>query len=150
MNAAEGGAREPPETRARYRHFLAIPTRWHDNDAYGHVNNVVYYAWFDTVVNEHLIRVAGLDIAADPAVGLVVETSCRYHRSLAFPEAVEAGLRVDRLGKSSVVYGIGIFRAGEDEPSASGRFVHVWVDRATQRPVPVPERIRGALRALAA
>jgi len=149
MEDAARDDREPPPARSGYRHFLAIPTRWHDNDAYGHVNNVVYYAWFDTVVNEHLIRVAGLDIAADPAVGLVVETSCRYHRSLAFPDAVEAGLRVDRLGKSSVVYGIGIFRAGEDEASASGRFVHVWVDRATQRPVSVPERVRAALQALA-
>jgi acyl-CoA thioester hydrolase len=150
MEDAARDGRELPETRARYRHFLAIPTRWHDNDAYGHVNNVVYYAWFDTVVNEHLIRVAGLDIATDAAVALVVETSCRYQRSLAFPDAVEAGLRVDRLGRSSVVYGIGIFRAGEDEASASGRFVHVWVDRATQRPVPVPVRIRAALQALAA
>jgi acyl-CoA thioester hydrolase len=150
MSAASQAAREPAETRARYRHFLAIPTRWHDNDAYGHVNNVVYYAWFDTVVNEHLIRAAGLDIAADPVVGLVVETSCRYHRSLAFPDAVEAGLRVERLGNSSVVYGIGIFRAGEDEAAASGRFVHVWVDRATQRPVRIPDRIRAALAAIAA
>lgn len=149
MVAAPQAAREPAETRARYRHFLAIPTRWHDNDAYGHVNNVVYYAWFDTVVNEHLIRAAGLDIAADPVVGLVVETSCRYHRSLAFPDAVEAGLRVERLGNSSVVYGIGIFRAGEDAAAASGRFVHVWVDRATQRPVRIPDRIRGALAAIA-
>jgi acyl-CoA thioester hydrolase len=150
MAAAPQAAREPAETRARYRHFLAIPTRWHDNDAYGHVNNVVYYAWFDTVVNEHLIRAAGLDIAADPVVGLVVETSCRYHRSLAFPDAVEAGLRVERLGNSSVVYGIGIFRAGEDAAAASGRFVHVWVDRATQRPVRIPDRIRAALAAIAA
>jgi acyl-CoA thioester hydrolase len=146
---APQGAREPPETRARYRHFLRIPTRWHDNDAYGHVNNVVYYAYFDTVVNEHLIRVAGLDIATDPLVGLVVETTCRYYRSLAFPEIVDAGLRVERLGSSSVVYGIGIFRADEDEAAASGRFVHVWVDRATQRPVRIPDRIRAALQALA-
>jgi acyl-CoA thioester hydrolase len=150
MAAAPQAARELAETRARYRHFLAIPTRWHDNDAYGHVNNVVYYAWFDTVVNEHLIRAAGLDIAADPVVGLVVETSCRYHRSLAFPDAVEAGLRVERLGNSSVVYGIGIFRAGEDAVAASGRFVHVWVDRATQRPVRIPDRVRAALAAIAA
>ena len=142
--------REPPPSRGGYRHFLSIPTRWHDNDAYGHVNNVVYYAYFDTVVNEHLISVAGLDIAADPLVGLVVETTCRYYRSLAFPDVVEAGLRVERLGSSSVVYGIGIFRAGEDEAAASGRFVHVWVDRATQRPVSVPERIRAALQALSA
>lgn len=136
--------------RADYRRFLAIPTRWHDNDAYGHVNNVVYYAWFDTVVNEHLIGVAGLDIAQGPAVGLVVETQCRYRRPLAFPDAVEAGLRVERLGTSSVVYGIGIFRSGDDAPAAAGRFVHVWVDRATQRPVSVPPRVRAALEPLRA
>jgi acyl-CoA thioester hydrolase len=143
-------ARVPREVRSAYRRFLSIPTRWHDNDAYGHVNNVVYYAYFDTVVNEHLINVAGLDIAADPAVGLVVQTTCHYHRSLTFPDVVEAGLRVDQLGNSSVVYGVAIFRQGEDAAAASGRFVHVWVDRATQRPVPIPERVRAALRAIAA
>jgi len=149
----DGAAQDDRATRTRradYRHFLAIPTRWHDNDAYGHVNNVVYYAWFDTVVNQHLIDAAGLDIAADPAIGLVVETSCRYHRSLSFPDLVEAGLRVDRLGNSSVVYGIGIFRAGEDAAAANGRFVHVWVDRATQRPLRVPDRVRAALQLLVA
>ncbi len=134
--------------RDAYRRWLAIPTRWHDNDAYGHVNNVVYYAYFDTVVNEHLINAAGLDIAEDPVVGLVVETTCRYHRPLSFPDVVDAGLRVERLGRSSVTYAIGLFRAGDDEAAASGRFVHVWVDRATQRPVPVPARIRAALEAL--
>ncbi|GIK85563.1 MAG: thioesterase [Betaproteobacteria bacterium] len=134
--------------RDAYRRWLAIPTRWHDNDAYGHVNNVVYYAYFDTVVNEHLINAAGLDIAEDPVVGLVVETTCRYHRPLSFPDVVDAGLRVERLGTSSVTYAIGLFRAGDDEAAASGRFVHVWVDRATQRPVPVPARIRAALEAL--
>ncbi|MCL4763655.1 MAG: acyl-CoA thioesterase [Burkholderiales bacterium] len=134
--------------RDAYRRWLAIPTRWHDNDAYGHVNNVVYYAYFDTVVNEHLINAAGLDIAEDPVVGLVVETTCRYHRPLSFPDVVDAALRVERLGRSSVTYAIGLFRAGDDEAAASGRFVHVWVDRATQRPVPVPARIRAALEAL--
>lgn len=134
--------------RDAYRRWLAIPTRWHDNDAYGHVNNVVYYAYFDTVVNEHLINAAGLDIAEDPVVGLVVETTCRYHRPLSFPDVVDAGLRVERLGTSSVTYAIGLFRAGDDEAAASGRFVHVWVDRATQQPVPVPARIRAALEAL--
>ena len=134
--------------RDAYRRWLAIPTRWHDNDAYGHVNNVVYYAYFDTVVNEHLINAAGLDIAEDPVVGLVVETTCRYHRPLSFPDVVDAGLRVERLGTSSVTYAIGLFRAGDDEAAASGRFVHVWVDRATQRPVPGPARIRAALEAL--
>jgi acyl-CoA thioester hydrolase len=141
---------EPRATRADYRRWLTIPTRWHDNDAYGHVNNVVYYAYFDTVVNEHLIRAGGLDIAAGPEIGLVVETSCRYFRSLAFPDTLEAGLRVDKLGHSSVVYGIGIFRAGDAEAAATGRFVHVWVDRATQRPVRVPQRIRDALAGMLA
>jgi len=131
--------------RGDYRHFLAIPTRWMDNDSYGHVNNVTYYSYFDTAVNEHLIRAGGLDIARDPVIGIVVETACTFHRSLAFPEVIDAGLRVTKLGGSSVVYGIGLFRQGEDEAAATGRFVHVWVDRATQRPAGVPPRIRDAL-----
>ena len=131
--------------RADYRHFLAIPTRWMDNDTYGHVNNVTYYSYFDTVVNEHLIRVGGLDIADATEVGMVVETNCRYHQSLSFPETIDAAMRVARLGTSSVTYEIGLFRQGDDAPAASGRFVHVWVDRATQRPVPIPARIRAAL-----
>ncbi len=116
-----------------------------DNDSYGHVNNVTYYSYFDTAVNEHLIRAGGLDIASDPVVGYVVETSCRYRKPLTFPETVDAGLRVVRLGTSSVTYEIGIFRQDDDEPAATGRFVHVWVDRATQRPAPIPPRIRAAL-----
>ena len=135
-------------TRADYRHFLTISTRWMDNDAYGHVNNVTYYSYFDTVVNEHLIRVAGLDIAADPIVGYVVETHCMYRRPLAFPQAVEAGMRVAKLGTSSVTYEIGIFGQGDAEAAATGRFVHVWVNRATQRPAPIPPRIRAALERL--
>ena len=137
---------DPP--RSGYRHFLAIPTRWMDNDSYGHVNNVTYYSYFDTVVNEHLIRVGGLDIGSDPVVGYVVETCCRYSKPLSFPEAIDAGLRVTRLGATSVTYEIGIFRQGDDEPAATGRFVHVWVDRATQRPAPIPPRIRAALQLL--
>ena len=136
--------------RGDYRHFLAIPTRWMDNDSYGHVNNVTYYSYFDTAVNEHLIRAGGLDIARDPVIGIVVETACTFHRSLAFPEVIDAGLRVTKLGGSSVVYGIGLFRQGEDEAAATGRFVHVWVDRATQRPAGVPPRIRAALEPLLA
>ena len=138
----------PP--RSAYRRFLAIPTRWMDNDSYGHVNNVTYYSYFDTVVNEHLIRDGGLDIVDAPQIGLVVETSCRFHASLSFPETIEAGIVVTKLGTSSVVYGIGLFRQGEDAPAATGRFVHVWVDRASQTPVPVPERIRAALAPLVA
>jgi acyl-CoA thioester hydrolase len=136
--------------RAAYRHFLAIPTRWMDNDAYGHVNNVTYYSYFDTAVNEHLIREGGLDIRNSPVVGIVVETSCRFHHSLSFPDRIDAGLRIGRLGTSSVVYEIALFRAGEDAAAASGRFVHVWVDRATWRPTPVPPRILAALAPLVA
>ena len=139
----------PVPRRGDYPHFQAIPTRWMDNDAYGHVNNVTYYSYFDTVVNEHLIRAGGLDIAASPVVGLVVETSCTFRKPLAFPDRVDAGLRVARIGNSSVVYEIGLFRAGDDEPAANGRFVHVWVDRATQLPRPVPAAIRAALQGIA-
>jgi len=142
-----GTAGTPPR-RATYPHFLAIPTRWMDNDTYGHVNNVTYYSYFDTVVNDHLIRAGGLDIAAGTAIGLVAETTCRFHKSLTFPETVAAGLRVAKLGTSSVTYEIALFREDDDEPAATGRFVHVWVDRATQRPVPVPARIRAALAPL--
>jgi len=134
--------------RAGYRHFLAIPTRWMDNDSYGHVNNVTYYSYFDTAVNEHLIRVGGLDIANDPVVGYVVESTCRFRKPLTFPDTLDVGLRVAKLGTSSVTYEIGIFLEGDDEPAATGSFVHVWVDRAAQRPVPVPPRIRAALEPL--
>lgn len=134
--------------RAAYRHFLAIPTRWMDNDSYGHVNNVTYYSYFDTAVNEHLIRAGGHDIANAPAIGLVAETGCVFHASLSFPETIDAGLAVTRLGRSSVAYRIGLFRRDEDEPAATGRFVHVWVDRATQRPTGVPSHIRAALEPL--
>ena len=138
-----GGDDRP--ARSAYRRFLAIPTRWMDNDSYGHVNNVTYYSYFDTAVNEHLIRDGGLDIAGSPEIGLVVETGCRFHASLSFPETIDAGIAVTKLGRSSVVYRIGLFRRGEDAPAATGRFVHVWVDRASQTPVRVPDRIRAAL-----
>jgi acyl-CoA thioester hydrolase len=145
----DGGQRAAaPLPRAAYRHFLAIPTRWMDNDSYGHVNNVTYYSYFDTAVNEHLIRAGGLDIQTGPAIGLVVETTCRFHLPLTFPEHVDTGLRIVKLGTSSVTYEIGIFRRGDEAPAASGRFVHVWVDRATQRPTPVPPAIRAALAPL--
>jgi acyl-CoA thioester hydrolase len=134
--------------REDYRAFLSIPTRWMDNDAYGHVNNVVYYSYFDTAVNEHLIRAGGLDIERDPVVGYVVETSCRFARPLAFPEIVDAGLRVVRIGNSSVEYDIGLFRRGDEQAAARGRFVHVWVDRTTQQPARVPDKIRAALAPL--
>ena len=135
-------------SRRAYPYFLAIATRWMDNDSYGHVNNVTYYSYFDTAVNEHLVRCGGLDIGRDPVVGYVVENGCRFHKSLSFPGTVDAGLRVTRLGTTSVTYGIGLFRQGDDEPAATGHFVHVWVDRANGRPTPVPPRIRTALATL--
>ena len=136
------------ETRECYRHFLAIPTRWIDNDIYGHVNNVRYYEYFDTVINRYLIEAGGLDIHNDDVIGIAVETTCRFHRSLAFPDIVNAGLRVGKLGTSSVRYEIGLFRGDDAEPAATGHFVHVFVTRATQRPTPIPERIRAALERL--
>jgi acyl-CoA thioester hydrolase len=137
------------ERRGNYPHFLEIATRWMDNDIYGHVNNVVYYSYFDTVVNEYLVRAGGLDIHGGAVIGIAVESLCRFHRSLAFPDAIDAGLRVGRLGNSSVRYEIGLFRRGEDEPAATGHFVHVFVDRGNRRPVPIPAPIRAALQRLA-
>lgn len=134
-----------PTTRADYAHFLAISTRWSDNDVYGHINNVVYYSYFDTVVNEYLIRVGVLDFERGATIGLVVETHCNYFAPLVFPERVDAGLRVARLGGSSVRYEVGLFREGDDEAAAQGHFVHVYVDRATRRPVNLPDALRAAL-----
>jgi acyl-CoA thioester hydrolase len=141
-------ADETPETRARYRHFLPIQTRWMDNDVYGHVNNVTYYSYFDSVVNEYLIRAGGLDFTAGEVIGVVAASMCRFIRSLTFPEIIEAGLRVRKLGNSSVRYEIAIFAAGADEPAATGHFVHVFVDRETMRPAPMPAEIRNALEHL--
>jgi len=142
-------AREPLRPRDAYRHFRSIPTRWGDNDVYGHVNNVVYYAWFDTAVNAYLVEAGALDIHAGGVIGLVVETSCRYARPLAFPEIVEAGVRVAKLGTSSVRYEIGLFGRDEAPAAAEGFFVHVYVDRASRRPVPLPAKLRAALEAIA-
>jgi acyl-CoA thioester hydrolase len=135
-------------TREDYRAFRTIPTRWADNDAYGHVNNVVYYGWFDTAVNAWLVEAGLLDIAKGGIIGLVVETGCRYHRAVKFPESIEAGVRVARLGNSSVRWEVGIFAAGEAAPAATGFFVHVYVDRHSRRPVPVPDNWRAALAPL--
>jgi acyl-CoA thioester hydrolase len=134
--------------RAGYRHFLAIPTRWMDNDTYGHVNNVVYYAYFDTVINEYLIRRGGLDIHDGAVIGLAIETFCQFHAPLSFPDVIDAGLRVAKLGRSSVRYEIGLFQQGQDAPAATGHFVHVFVERATQRPTAIPDTMRAALAAL--
>ncbi len=133
--------------RADFSVLVSLPTRWSDDDTYGHVNNVVHYSLFDTAVNGWLIEASGVDIRELPAIGLVVETSCRYFAELRFPEAVTAGLALEHLGTSSVVYRLALFGAAE-EPAAVGRFVHVYVDRSTRRSVPVPNEIRAALAAL--
>ena len=119
-----------------------------DNDIYGHVNNVIYYAWFDTVINEYLIREGGLDIHQGRIVGYAVETFCRFHRPITFPESIDAGLRVGHLGNSSVRYELGLFRQGEDRPAATGHFVHVFVDRGTNKPTTIPTTIRACLEHL--
>ena len=133
---------------AEYPHRMTIPTRWHDNDVYGHVNNVVYYAFFDTAVNGHLIRAGCLDVQASAVIGLVVETQCRYFKPIAFPDVVHAGIRVAKLGRSSVRYEIGLFANDDDSAAAQGHFVHVYVDRAANRPVPIPDGVRRALAGL--
>lgn len=151
MSAA--GEAEPvsalaPAFRDAYPAFLVIPTRWMDNDLYGHVNNATYYSYFDTAVNEHLIRAGDLDIRHGPSIGVVVETACRFHKPLSFPETVDAGLRVAKISRSSVSYEIALFRQHDDDAAATGRFVHVWVDRERRRPVSVPDAIRAALEPL--
>jgi acyl-CoA thioester hydrolase len=135
----------PAETRSRYRYFAAVPTRWMDNDVYGHVNNVVYYAYFDTVINRYLITEGGLDIVRGEVLGLCVESQCRYRKPIAFPDDVDAGLRVRKVGRSSVTYEVGIFARGQDDAAAEGSFVHVFVDRTSRRATPIPEPLRSAL-----
>ena len=135
-------------TRDQYAVMRPIPTRWADNDVYGHVNNAAYYGFFDTAVNAWLIEQGLLDTAASDAIGLVVETGCRYHTSLSFPETIEAALRVARLGTSSVRYELALFSEGEADAAADGHFVHVYVDRETRRPTPSPADIRTALEGL--
>jgi acyl-CoA thioester hydrolase len=142
--------RPAPDRRDDYRHFHRITTRWMDNDAYGHVNNVVYYSWFDTVVNEYLIAQGVLDVTGGAVIGLVVETQCRYFSELAFPQPVDLGLRIGRLGTSSVRYEIGVFAEGDPAASAQGHFVHVYVDRATRRPTALPAPLRATLERIQA
>jgi acyl-CoA thioester hydrolase len=139
-----------PDQRDRYRHFQPITTRWMDNDAYGHVNNVVYYSWFDTVVNAYLIGSGVLEIETSPVIGLVVETHCNYFSPLAFPQTVIGALRVGRIGTSSVRYEIGLFADGADLASAQGHFVHVYVDRAARRAVPITDALRAVLERIKA
>lgn len=146
MNAAQEKMRARPRTA--YPVFRAISTRWSDNDVYGHVNNVVYYSWFDTAVNAWLIEQGVLDIHGGDTIGLVIETQCNYFAPLAFPQIVEAGIRVARLGNSSVRYEVGLFALGADEAAAQGHFVHVYVDRQSRRPVPLPAPLRAVLETL--
>ncbi len=141
-------AKPAPEPRSAFRVFSPIQTRWADNDVYGHVNNVVYYSWFDTAVNAYLIDQGALDIEHGDTIGLVVETQCHYFSSLAFPQKVEAGLRVARLGNSSVRYEVGLFAEGAELTAARGHFIHVYVDRQNRRPKPLPDALRAALTPL--
>ena len=134
-----------PDHRNSYRVFRPITTRWMDNDMYGHVNNVVYYSWFDTAVNAHLIDQGVLDIHHGSVIGLVVETQCNYFAPLAFPQTIDAGIRVARLGSSSVRYEVGLFAAGDELCAARGHFVHVYVDRVTRRPTPLPDALKRTL-----
>ena len=146
--STEPSTRPQALPRSAYRVFRPIATRWMDNDVYGHVNNVVYYSWFDTAVNAHLIEQGALDIHQGPVIGLVIETQCNYFAPLAFPQTVLAGLKVARLGASSVRYEVGLFAEDSDTAAACGHFVHVYVDRATRRPVPLPPALRAVLERL--
>ena len=138
-----------PLSREDYGFFLPITTRWMDNDVYGHVNNVTYYSYFDTVANSYLINEGKLDIHSGDTIGFVVNSQCDYHSAIAFPDELEGALRVNRLGNSSVEYGIGIFRKGEALAAADGTFTHVFVTRDSQRPTPIPQELRAALEKLA-
>ncbi|GAA3957061.1 thioesterase family protein [Allohahella marinimesophila] len=137
-----------PLSRSDYVEFHSITTRWMDNDIYGHVNNVTYYSYFDTAVNHYLIKTGGLNIKTGSVIAYVVDSRCSYLKSIAYPDELEVGLRVNRLGNSSVEYGLAIFRRGETEACASGSFVHVFVNRAEEKSVPIPEGIRVALQRL--
>lgn len=141
-------SQKPQISRAEYPHFVALPTRWMDNDIYGHLNNALYYAFFDTAINQYLIAAGSLDITAGRVIAFAVESHCQYLRPLAFPGVVEVGLRVGKLGKTSVRYELAIFKQDETVAAAAGYFVHVFVDRETQRPVVMPPQIRTALARL--
>ena len=143
---SQTASRPPPPTRAEYRWFHTIGSRWMDNDVYGHVNNVVYYSWIDTAVNRFLIDHGALEIGRSEVIGIVADTGCRYLSQITYPDAVTVGLAVVRLGRSSVRYAVSVFRNDDDIASAVGHFVHVYVDRATMRPVPIPDFIRAELR----
>ena len=148
MDAASASGRPAPVGREAFPLFVEVQTRWADNDVYGHVNNVVYYSYFDTAVNRYLIEQGVLDIHAGSTIGLVVETQCHFFAPIAFPEPVEAGLRVAHVGRSSVRYEIGLFANDDELAAAQGHFVHVYVDRLTRRPAPLSERMQTALAPL--
>ena len=141
-------SRPVPQGRGEYRWFMTIATRWADNDVYGHVNNTVYYQWFDTAVNAWLVQAGLLDIERGDPIGLVVETGCSYFAPLSFPGGVEVGIAVERLGRSSVSYRIGVFGAGMNKPSAQGQFTHVYVGREDRRPAQLPDVWRQKLSTL--
>jgi acyl-CoA thioester hydrolase len=140
--------RAKEDKRCDYKHFYAITTRWMDNDVYGHVNNVIYYSWFDTAVNQFLIANGALDIEQSPVVGLVIETQCNYFAPVSFPDLITIGIRVAKLGNSSVRYEVGVFREDEEEVAAQGHFVHVYVSRDTRRPVAIPDNMRTLLQSI--
>jgi acyl-CoA thioester hydrolase len=139
---------DKPELRENYPHLTTLQTRWADNDVYGHVNNVEYYAFFDTVINRWLIAEGGLDIRGGEVIGVCAESHCTYEGGFAFPEDIEAGLRVGKLGNSSVRYEIGLFATGVDKPAATGWFVHVFVDSKTRKPAKMPSELRASLQRL--
>ena len=141
-------ARPNPDQREDYRHFMTITSRWMDNDVYGHINNVQYYSYFDTAVNRFLIDQAALDIHHGEVIGLVVETHCNFFSSAAFPADIEVGIRVAHLGRSSVRYEVGLFIDGRDQAIAQGHFVHVYVDRDSEKPVDMPDNLRAVLSTL--
>jgi len=143
-------SRPQPANRTKYPHFQTIPTRWMDNDVYAHVNNVVYYSFFDTAVNQYLIEQGVLNITSSHIIGLVVETKCNYFSPVTFPDVVHAGLAVEKLGTSSVRYGIGLFCNDDDAAAAQGHFVHVYVDRTSRKAVAVPADMRAALERIRA
>lgn len=140
--------RARPHRRSDYAHFRVLTTRWMDNDSYRHLNNTVYYSFFDTAVCQYLIENGALDIQKSPVIGLVAETKCGYFKEVSFPSVVHAGLRVGRLGTTSITYEVALFRDDDDDACAQGYFVHVYVDRVTSQPVPLPEVLKKAVAAL--
>jgi acyl-CoA thioester hydrolase len=142
-------AKPEPTRRSEYVHFEPVSTRWMDNDLYGHVNNAHYYSFFDSAINHYLITAGGLDIEAGATVGYIVSSRCEYFRPIRYPDAIEVGVCTDRVGNSSATYGVAIFIPGEVEARASGAMTHVFVDRASSRPAPIPARLRAALEAIA-